>query len=254
MENIENNLKVAIEGTARAEAALSKSGSDAGKIDLDTGRDIKIAGDRLAEKAVIDCLKEGSDFDVLSEESGYLALGKQKIDDPYWIVDPLDGSYNFSRGMPLFACSIALWHESGPVLGVIRDLSNGDVYSAAVGKGAWLNGEGMCVSDVNEREKAVIATGFPVKMDISHESLNQFFRFLIRFKKVRMLGAAAIMLAYVAAGKIDIYREENTRIWDVAAGLALVKAAGGKVEFTETKNKTTLSVTAWNGLFEPEMT
>jgi myo-inositol-1(or 4)-monophosphatase len=198
---------------------------------LEQGRDIKLEADFRLEDAIVAAIRKKSAYPILSEERGLVAgtLGRE----PYrWIVDPLDGSLNFHRGIPLSCISIALWKGTEPVLGVILDVGRRELFTGLVGRGAWLNGEKIKVSDVRERSRAVLCTGFPISSDFSQEALRRFVANARSFKKVRMLGSAALMLAYVASGRADCYQEDSIRIWDVAAGLALVKAAGGGMRVT----------------------
>ena len=95
-------------------------------------------------------------------------------------------------------------------------------------KGAWLNGQKISTNKVKEKSQAILATGFPVSTDFSKDALLDFVEDIRGYKKIRLLGSAALSLAYVACGRADVYKENNIKIWDVAAGLALVKAAGGK--------------------------
>ena len=126
--------------------------------------------------------------------------------------------------------SIALWRGMHPLLGVVYDFNRDETFAGIDGKGAWLNGRPIRVSDVVKTSKAVVCTGFPISTDFSKEGLVHFVQTVKRFKKIRMLGSAALSLAYVSCGKADCYQEDDIRIWDVAAGIVLVKAAGGAIE------------------------
>ena len=190
------------------------------------GRDIKMAADLEAEALIVARL-EPSGYAVLAEEGG--ARGDVGGTQPVWVVDPLDGTMNFSRGIPFFCTSIALLVAGEPVLGVIHDPLREETFSGLVDGGCWLNGVPIAVSSVNDAGQAVLATGLPTFGDYSDAHLKEFAVRLGRFKKVRMLGSAALMLASVAAGRIDAYAEDDIMLWDVAAGIALVRAAGGYV-------------------------
>jgi myo-inositol-1(or 4)-monophosphatase len=190
------------------------------------GRDIKIQADRDAEARILASLAE-TGYPALAEETGLHGAVQQG--QPYWIVDPLDGTMNFSRGLPLCCVSIALCVGEDPVLGVIFDFNSGDCFRGAPGDGAWLNDEPMRVADTDATQQAILATGFPSKRSMDAASLQAFIDEARAFKKVRMLGTAALMLAYVACGRVDAYGEDGIMFWDVAAGVALVRAAGGHV-------------------------
>lgn len=198
------------------------------------GRDVKLCADRESEKVIIQKLEASSPYAILAEESG--EHGSLDLDTAIWVVDPLDGTVNFSRGM-LFSCvSIALWYESQPVLGVVYDFNHEELFSGIVGIGAWSNDKAVSVSNVTEKNKAILATGFPVNRDFESAPIRKFLNSIREFKKVRLLGSAALSLAYVASGRVDAYNEEDIMFWDVAAGIALVCAAGGWIEIKKSSN------------------
>jgi myo-inositol-1(or 4)-monophosphatase len=196
------------------------------------GRDIKLQADRDAEAIILELLAQ-SEYPVLAEESGeHGAVG----DSPFWVVDPLDGTLNFSRGLPLNCVSIALCRGNEPLLGVVSDFNRDECYAGVVGEGAWLNDAPVTVSGVGECGKAILATGFPVNRDFGSASLTAFVAQVVRFKKVRLFGSAALSLAFVACGRVDAYAEDDIMFWDVAAGAALVKAAGGYVDVSDSES------------------
>ena len=212
------------------------------------GRDIKSLADQLAEKAILKFLKGVLDIPVLTEESG--VIGEFETSGLRWVIDPLDGTVNFTRGLPLFCTSIALWKGDTPVFGLIYDIPNSVEYKGIVGEGFWINGERASVSSTHESKQAILTTGFPVNRDFESDSLKQFITRIQDFKKIRLLGSAALSLSTVASGKTDAYSEENIMFWDVAAGLALVKAAGGDIWFRKGSKEHSLDVVATNGLVE----
>jgi myo-inositol-1(or 4)-monophosphatase len=194
------------------------------KIDADLERDIKLSSDKGSEKIIIDALSI-SNLPVLCEESGFIGEKKKGL---IWIVDPLDGSVNYLKNMEELTCiSIALFDGETPLLGVIYRWKCGEMFSGIAGEGAFLNGEPIKPSAVTECKKAVLATGLPAGRDFSDAGLSGFVTLFQGFKKVRMLGAAALMASFVADGRIDVYMEEGIRLWDIAAAAAIVTAAGG---------------------------
>ena len=196
-------------------------------VDSQDGRDIKLEADRKSEKILIDILHT-SNIPILSEERGNVGTHK---DERKWIIDPLDGTANFWKGIRDLACvSVALWVNDVPVLGVINRFQQEEIYSGIVGAGAWINDYPLSTSGAEHVNEAVLATGFPVKRNYETDSLGKFIKRVQSFKKIRMFGSAAIMGAYVAAGKIDAYIEEQIMLWDIAASSAIVKAAGGAAE------------------------
>lgn len=213
----------------------------------DLGRDIKLAADVEAEKLILGQLRAGSPHPILSEEAGadatFVSARRR------WVVDPLDGTFNFSRRLPLCCVSIGLCEGDQPVLGVIHDFMAGVTYEGALGLGAWRNGQPMRVSAVNTQTKAALCTGFPAGREFGRDSLVGFVRQAQVFKKVRLLGSAALSLAQVAAGVVEAYHEDDIHFWDVAAGLALVSAAGGTFESRPGSSPWQREVFASNGHF-----
>lgn len=205
-------------------------------VNVEQDKDIKLFADKNSEKIIIDFLKSRYDIPVLTEESGELGtIG----DGLYWIVDPIDGTYNYLKGLDLCCVSIALWEGGSPVLGVIYEFKNDKLYSGIVGEGAWCNESSMSTSQIDTLGKASLATGFPVYRDYSDKALTRFTDSVKYFKKIRMFGTAATSIAYVASGKVDAYIEEDIMLWDVAAGVALVLAAGGAVQLEQGSEKWT---------------
>lgn len=227
MSDLSNaSLMALAEQAAREAAQLLQARQGTGIQDVlsSIGRDIKLASDQAAETAILQILQSKTSIPILTEESG--EHGATKEAPELWIVDPLDGSMNYNRGIPLACVSIALWRSGKPYIGVVYDFIRDELFSAEIGQGAWLNGRPIQVSTVTIPSQGILATGIPSKL-LLDEAMTQFTDRMRSFKKVRMLGAAALMLSWVACGRVDAYAEENIMLWDVAAGLALVEAAGG---------------------------
>ena len=227
--------------------------SDSGVLS-DSGKDIKTEADKAAEEIVLNAL-QSTDYAILSEESGLSNTDKKfsticESSLPIWIIDPLDGTYNFTRGFPMCCVSIALWQGLNPVLGVIYDFVSDTIYSGSVDNGASCNGKAIQVSRIQNHDQAALATGFPSSRDYSDVALEASIRSIQRFKKIRMIGSAALSLAHVSSGNVDAYMEDDIWLWDVAAGLALVKAAGGTFTISDIKDSFQLDVIATNGLLE----
>jgi len=173
---------------------------------LDTsGRDVKHQADLESEAKILEILTEASPYPVLAEESG--EQGVTHEDSPVWIIDPLDGTLNYSRGVALCCVSIALWQRNEPILGVVNDFNHVELFCGIVGEGAWCNNKGVWVSHVESPQKAVLATGFPVNRDFSSSAIKEFLQQVQQFKKIRLFGSAALSLAYVACGRVDAYTE-----------------------------------------------
>lgn len=237
-------LSIAEAAARRAGDFLLKEGRLHKKVHKDEGRDIKIAADTASESIIIEYLKKHSDYPILSEERGTVSGD----DGTYrWIVDPVDGSFNFVRGFPLYCVSVGLWRGAEPHVGVIYDCERRELFSGIAGGGAWCNGRAIAVSDTGEKAKAVLCTGFPAHTDYSSEGMKAFMERARTYKKVRMLGAAALMLAYVACGRADVYSENDILVWDVAGGIPIVMGAGGKVSIQKATREHSYHVYASNG-------
>ena len=187
--------------------------------------DIKMQADVNSEKYVRAALSSKTPFPIVGEELG----GDERLmesDQPYWVVDPLDGTFNYLRELPLTCVSIALMKGMEPITGAVFDFNRNELFSARADGTLLLNGAPLCPHWADSIDQASLVTGFPTVRDYSETALRDFIAKVQRFKKVRMLGSAALHLCYVACGRMDVYIEEDIRLWDIAAGLALVRAAG----------------------------
>lgn len=236
-------LSIAKEAALKAGAYLLDSDQSSKDISLNIGKDVKITADVRSESIILDYLKEKTDFHILSEEKGFIEGNDKKFT---WIVDPLDGSLNYSRSIPLCCVAIGLWQSEMPVLGAVYDFYRSELYTGIAGKGAWLNGKEIKSSHVDKMENAVLCTGFPVNTDFSTEGLITFLRKVQRYKKVRLIGSAALSIAYVASGRADAYMENDIMIWDVAAGLAVSSGSGCKFSMSEGKKLNSFRVSVTN--------
>lgn len=163
---------------------------------------------------------------ILGEESGGSITGA----DTVWIIDPLDGTTNFTHGLPIFCVSIGVQHQGELVAGVVYDPNLDEVFSAEKGKGAFLNGNRLHVSAAAELRESLLVTGFPYDIqDNPYHAVEHFQAFLKEAQAVRRLGSAALDLCYVAAGRFDGFWEVALNSWDMAAGMLCVREAGGVV-------------------------
>lgn len=186
--------------------------------------------DEESEKILMEAIgKAYPHHGVLSEEYG----DYQGEAEYTWVIDPLDGTTNYFQGIPIFALSLALQHKKETVLGVIYNPALGEMFEAVKGKGAYLEGgEGrpLEVSSRAELGDCVLATGFPYdKGTHPQNNINYFSHLVPRIRGVRRMGAAAVDLAYVAAGFLDGFWELNLKAWDVEAGNLMIREAGGKI-------------------------
>lgn len=225
MSELRDYLAIAEAAAAEAGAALKAHRAEWAVIEAELGREVKIDADTRAEALILAELEKASPFPVISEEAGWVRAA-ERGDRYVWAVDPLDGSVNYLRDYPHCAVSIALLDSGAPVLGVVDCFVMDERFTGIVGEGAWLNGKPMRVSDIADPASGILQTGVPSRA--SADSMSAFEQRLKTWRKVRMIGSAATALAYVAAGRAEAYRESGSMIWDVAAGCALVKAAGGE--------------------------
>lgn len=183
--------------------------------------------DKACEQVIISTiLKSYPDHQILAEESG--ESGAQG--DYQWIIDPIDGTTNFMRGIPHFCISIALAHKGTVQHAVVYDPVREEMFTASRGAGAQLNGYRIRVSGGKDLNGALLATGFPFRMKHFLPDYQKVFnKFFEQAADVRRAGAAALDLAYVAAGRFDGFWEAGLNIWDTAAGELLVREAGGVV-------------------------
>ncbi|MFA5181678.1 MAG: inositol monophosphatase family protein [Syntrophales bacterium] len=221
-------LNLAAEAAIKAGRFLLENVGKSIDVVREEAREIHFQFDLEAEKIIMHELQNSSAYRIITEESGVID-GAGGGSDHLWIVDPLDGSINYSEGIPLCCVSVSLWKESSPVLGVIYDFNHDHLYTGITDLGAWVNNRSIRVKPPRRADKAILCTGFPGSMDFSATAMNRFVTLVAKFRKIRMVGSAALSLAFVAAGKVDAYYEKNIKIWDVAAGLALVKSAGGDI-------------------------
>src|SRR5262245_10045949 len=167
---------------------------------------------------------------ILAEESGRDERGAVSSDDYCWIIDPLDGTTNFSHGFPCYAVSIGVERNGQMVAGAIYDPSRDEMFAAERGAGATCNGQRIQVSTVEQLEKSLVVSGFPYDVrERMHEYLPAWREFLNRAQGVRRFGAAAIDMAYVAMGRLEGFWEHGLHAWDTAAGWIIVEEAGGRV-------------------------
>jgi len=208
--------------------------------------------DKHCEKLIVERIKgEFPDHDILAEESGeHAARGVFK-----WVIDPIDGTTNYAHGFPVFCVSIGVVLQGEVLCGVIYDPSRDELFEAAKGYGATLNGEAISVSTRSEVRDALTCTGFAYMNRGKSRNMQNFQKMIGRAQAVRRVGSAAIDLCYVACGRFDGFWELGLCPWDTAAGLLLVTEAGGKVTTDEGGPFDIFAkgILATNGLVHDEM-
>ncbi len=203
------------------------------KIEINNKSEIDLVteSDLASERLIIDRIKTYHPrHSILAEESGISNPQDQANRNGWlWIIDPLDGTTNYAHGYPCFCVSIALAHQGQLQVGVVYDPMRDEMFAAERGQGASLNGRRITVSRTMNLGSALLCTGFPYDVRERNDFARHFANFIMRARGVRRDGAAALDLAYVAAGRFDGFWEEGLKAWDVAAGVLLVEEAGGRV-------------------------
>ena len=225
MHDYKKELDTAKKAATKAGHILLSNKSNLNKILSTTRKDIKLQADVSAEAVIKDIIKSESTLPILAEESG---LSSEKISSTFWVVDPLDGTANYSRNIPICCVSIGLISDLKPVLGVIYDFHNDELYEGSIDTKALLNNNEISVSKVENFYDGVLLTGLPNNTDYSDSALLNMVKDFQNWRKVRMIGSAAMASVYIASGKADLYTEKKTYLWDIAAGAAIVNAAGGE--------------------------
>jgi myo-inositol-1(or 4)-monophosphatase len=188
--------------------------------------DLVTQADRSSEELIVERIrKQWPDHDLVGEEGSRRETGS----DFRWYIDPLDGTTNFAHGYPVFCVSLALEHKGQRIAGVIYDPCRDEMFAAAQGRGATLNGRAIHVSKTARLAESLIATGFPSHKRHKNPNIHFYHQLTLRSHGVRRAGSAALDLCYVACGRFDAFWEFNLNPWDTAAGVLIVGEAGGKV-------------------------
>jgi myo-inositol-1(or 4)-monophosphatase len=182
--------------------------------------------DRRSEAFIVERLQAAFPSHAIRGEEGTRINSGAEYE---WLIDPLDGTTNFAHGLPIFSVVLALLHNGHVVVGVIYDPSRDELFTSIKGEGAFLNGQPLHVSSRQPLARALLVTGFPYDVRTNPDNnIDRFAHFAVRARAVRRLGSAALDLAYVAAGRLDGYWETTLNPWDVAAGVLMVREAGGR--------------------------
>ena len=219
-------LETAAEIAREAGALIAEYHAQSIGFELKGEYDLVTEADRASEKLIVERLRVAfPTHSVVAEEGG----GKDRDSEYCWYVDPLDGTTNFAHGFPMFNVTLALERAGEMIAGVVYHPIHDEMFQAEKGGGAFLNGKKIHVSKAARVEDALVATGFPSRK--RHENVNVYFYYELAMMShgVRRAGAAALDLAYVACGRLDAFWEFGLNPWDMAAGVLLVREAGGTV-------------------------
>ncbi len=196
------------------------------KIEYKGDVDLVTVADRTSEKFIVERVRAlWPDFNIMGEEGTRQESGSEYR----WYIDPLDGTTNFAHGYPVFCVSMGLEHRGEMIAGVLYDPTRDELFAAEKGKGAYLNGERIRVSQTRTMAESLLATGFPSHKRHKNPNIHFYHEITLRSHGVRRAGSAALDLANVACGRYDAFWEFNLNPWDTSAGVLLVQEAGGKV-------------------------
>ena len=236
MPSISANLNIMIKASEKASKGLIRDFGELEQLQVSIKgpSDFVTNADTKAEKIIIDELtRSRKNYSILSEESG----SKENKDiDNVWIIDPIDGTINFLHGVPHFAISIALKSNNEIVSGLIYDPIKDEMFYAEKNNGAYFNNKRIRVSKRKKMEDCLFASG-----EIDNENIKQKTNVKL---SIRKSGSAALDMAYVASGRYDGYFQKNLNLWDIAAGIIIVKEAGGQVNDLNLKQNNNINIIA----------
>ncbi|BCX48720.1 inositol monophosphatase [Haloferula helveola] len=243
------DLELTVHAATEAGKLLKQHfGSDAA-VDEASHHDIKLALDKESQKLIEGILLGARDGDAFYGEEG---LAGNPDSNRQWIVDPIDGTVNFYYGIPHFCVSIALRVDGEVVLGVIHDPIVGETWTVEKGGQPMLDGRPISCSKRERLEECALFIGCGKDEEALKIGLERFRKASLRARKMRMMGSAALGLAYIASGRLDAYVESRISLWDIAAGKLLVEAAGGKVDLAPADKDDVWAIVATNGLIPIE--
>jgi myo-inositol-1(or 4)-monophosphatase len=254
-EQLQIFLDVATESVMAAGAVLKERWGKLNDIQ-EKGRpgDLVTEADKLAEVEVLKVLKRHlPDHQILAEESGALGNADSKY---LWAIDPLDGTTNYAHGLPLVATSVGLMINGVPSVGAIYNPFSDELFQAATGLGATCNRRAIAVSTTKELSKSLLITGFAYdRRETKDNNYAEFCHLTHLTQGVRRLGCASMDLAGVACGRLDGYWERGIQPWDMAAGIVILREAGGKVTAYDSSplDITSGRILATNGLIHAEL-
>jgi len=221
------HLQKAVRAVREAGRIQKRSFNAAHTVVFKSETDLVTEVDHACERAVVRILKKAfPDHDLLLEETCLPQTGS-----PYqWVVDPLDGTTNYTHRYPHFCCSVALRHQGKTVLGAVLDPFRDELFTATRGQGAYLNGRSIRVSRETRLIRCLVGTGFPCDMrEAEDNNLDTFCTVVPEVRSIRRSGCAALDLCYLAAGRLDGYWVVELAPWDTAAGVLIIQEAGGRV-------------------------
>jgi myo-inositol-1(or 4)-monophosphatase len=243
-------LEVAISAAKEGGEVLKKYFGELDKVVVKSDKSFQTEADTLSEKKIISIIKDSfPDHTIKGEESGLTNEGSKYV----WLIDPLDGTTNFVTGIPFFSVSIALVIDEKPVLGVVYDPNNNQLFEAEVGKGGEVNGQPIKVSEASKLSESMIGYARPGKT--KGKFVEVFSKVEPATRTPKILGSMVIHLSYVSSGRLDAAILFSPNPWDFAAGALIVEEAGGKVTDFEGKpwSLDSKNILASNGRIHQEL-
>ncbi|MGA0845324.1 MAG: inositol monophosphatase family protein [Luteolibacter sp.] len=221
------DLELAVHAAHEAGRLLRSNFYRDKQVDEAMHHDIKLALDKESQDLIAGILLKQRPGDALYGEEGIAGeVGSAR----QWIVDPIDGTVNFFYGIPHFCVSIALRIDDEIVVGVIHDPMIGETWTVERGGQAMLNGQPIRVSERDSLEESILFVGCGKDENALRTGIERFHKASLKARKMRMMGSAALGMAYIASGRLDAYIESRISLWDIAAGKLLLEAAGGKTD------------------------
>lgn len=240
-----SHLDTAIQAAKASGDLLRKHFGSNLSVDEAKPHDIKLALDRESQDLITDIILKAFPDHAIYGEEGIAGNQDSSLE---WIVDPIDGTVNFFYGIPHFCISIALREKGEIILGVIYDPMIDELWTVERGGSPQLNGKDISASPRTELKEAVVFVGCGKDEEALATGLDRFKRASLKARKMRMMGSAALGMAYIATGRLDAYIESKISLWDIAAGKLLVESAGGKVDLTPLPGaEDSWSIAATNG-------
>ena len=242
--DLSKEINIAIKAALLSGKHLKKNKVELNKISSSDPRDTKLEADIASENLIKEIINDNSNFEILAEESG---KSNEDLGSTFWVVDPLDGTANYNRNIPICCVSIGMIKDMKPLFGVIYDFNSDEIYFGdCINKVATCNNSPIQVSKVDDKKDGVLITGLPFNTDYSDTSLNNLISDMQSWKKTRMIGSAAMASCYIASGKAEVYKEKGIYLWDILAGAAIVEAAGGLAEIKNVRDNYQVDVTFSN--------
>jgi myo-inositol-1(or 4)-monophosphatase len=238
-------LDAAVQAARAAGALIRENFGRPLQVNAEEAHDIKLELDVRSQEVITKLLlTKFPDHAILGEEGS----AENTSTEIEWVIDPIDGTVNYFSGIPHFCISIALREKNEILVGVIYDPIREELWHAQRGGNAYLNGRPIAVSQSNHISQSIVSIGMSKTMTEIDVAFSIFKDLMKRARKCRLMGSAALDLAYVASGRLDAYIERSVNWWDIAAGVLLVNCAGGSVAISpSTVQSGKLSLIAWNG-------